>query len=290
METSRNWMFTINNYSSFEEPQSWNVKFLVYQEETGAEGTRHLQGYVMFPKNMRLSAVKKIHSKAHWEPRRGTHEQAVAYCTKQETRTGLQYTGGTAPDQGHRTDLDHVAACALVHPLSVVASSFPSQFIRYHRGIQAFKTVMTKARSWLTDLIIYWGPPRTGKSTHVEDLWPDAYWLPKPASSTVWWSGYEGQDTVVIDEFYGWLPIDFMCRLIDRFPMTVETKGGSVPMLARRVVITSNKSPWEWWNVPNLHGMERRLAESFMFELTEVHPPTEHRNKRPVPATYYGAQ
>ena len=164
METSRNWMFTINNYSSFEEPQSWNVKFLVYQEETGAEGTRHLQGYVMFPKNMRLSAVKKIHSKAHWEPRRGTHEQAVAYCTKQETRTGRQYTGGTAPDQGHRTDLDQVAACALVHPLSVVASSFPSQFIRYHRGIQAFKTVMTKARSWLTDLIIYWGPPRTGKS------------------------------------------------------------------------------------------------------------------------------
>ena len=36
-------------------------------------------------------------------------------------------------------------------------------------------------------------------------------------------------------------------RLIDHYPYWVEIKGGSVPMLATRYVITSNKHPEEWY-------------------------------------------
>ena len=81
MRTS--WVFTINNPTDDDDPSKWEgVKYLCYQKELGEEQTEHYQGYVLFSSNKRLSALKKLHSRAHWEPRKGTHQQAVDYCTK----------------------------------------------------------------------------------------------------------------------------------------------------------------------------------------------------------------
>jgi len=81
-------MFTINNPKK-QNPLLWpGVKFLVYQKEQGDKGTPHLQGYVQFEKPKRLSGCKKVDPTAHWEARMGTHEEAVNYCTKKDTRIG----------------------------------------------------------------------------------------------------------------------------------------------------------------------------------------------------------
>lgn len=86
---STNWVFTINNPSDSCNPLQWpGVRFLIYQKEQGEKGTKHLQGYVQFEKQKQLVSVKKVHSTAHWEVRQGTHEEAVAYCTKKDTRIG----------------------------------------------------------------------------------------------------------------------------------------------------------------------------------------------------------
>jgi len=81
-------MFTINNPKKTN-PLEWTgVRFLVYQKEKGDKGTLHLQGYVQFECEKALSACKKVDPTAHWEVRMGTHEEAVAYCTKKDTRVG----------------------------------------------------------------------------------------------------------------------------------------------------------------------------------------------------------
>jgi len=86
---SFNWMFTINNPLPADSPLSWpGVKYLVYQKEKGENGTPHLQGYVQFELQKQLVGVKKLNARAHWEKRMGTHEDAVKYCTKKETRIG----------------------------------------------------------------------------------------------------------------------------------------------------------------------------------------------------------
>ena len=71
-------------------------------------------------------------------------------------------------------------------------------------------------RHWKTEVVVYWGPPGTGKTRRAQfEAGKDAYWLRKPISrnGALWWDGYEGQDVVVIDEFYGWIARDFMQRM-----------------------------------------------------------------------------
>lgn len=110
--------------------------------------------------------------------------------------------------------------------------------------------------------ICYWGPSGSGKSRHAYELGGDSqFWIARPISrgGSVWWDGYEGQSTVVIDEFYGWMSRDFLQRLVDRYPLLVQTKGGAVQFLALVIIITSNLPPEMWWKI-GLGSMERRLT------------------------------
>ena len=57
-----------------------------------------------------------------------------------------------------------------------------------------------------------------------------------------------GQETVVLDDFKDYaMPLVELQRLLDWYPLWVEVKGGSVPMLAKRYVLTANTSPEDWY-------------------------------------------
>lgn len=113
------------------------------------------------------------------------------------------------------------------------------------------------------EIEIFWGPSGSGKTRRAVEENPGAYILTKPRDkSSLWWNGYNGQSTVIIDEFYGWIQYDFLLRLLDRYPLRVEIKGGAVNMAATKFVITSNK-PWREWykNIDDLSALERRIRE-----------------------------
>lgn len=80
-----NWCFTLNNYTEEEYEQLVNYNgynYLVIGREIGKEGTPHLQGYIQLKKKMRLTGVKKINNRAHWEISKGTPEENKKYCSK----------------------------------------------------------------------------------------------------------------------------------------------------------------------------------------------------------------
>jgi hypothetical protein len=52
--------------------------------EVGANGTPHLQGFVIFNSTKTLVACKKIHPAAHFEPVNKTSEMNANYCKKGE--------------------------------------------------------------------------------------------------------------------------------------------------------------------------------------------------------------
>ena len=251
------WMFTINNPSSNELPAGWpDVEYCVWQREKGAQGTEHLQGYVIFSGKKRMQWLKRhCNQAAHWEPRRGSHLQAKEYCSKEQSRVDGPWEAGEEPapsEQGKRNDM-----LALKRKLDEGATlkevaEDPELFTvvaKHYKFVSLYRTLTGKQRDWPVFTQVIWGAPGIGKTSKARDLaGPSAFWLSRPAGTTAWWDGYVGQEVVVIDEFYGWLSLDFMCRLLDRYPLNVETKGSTTPMGVKKVIITSNCSPMDWYS------------------------------------------
>lgn len=85
-----------------------------------------------------------------------------------------------------------------------------------------------------------------GKSKRAAELCGSESTYYKPRGQ--WWDGYWRHDNVIIDDFYGWIRLDEMLRILDRYPHRVEVKGGYVQFLAKRVVITSNIEVKKWYS------------------------------------------
>jgi hypothetical protein len=86
---SKNWCFTLNNYHKDDIiilKSSVSSKILVFQEEISESGTPHIQGYIEFITKKRPFNVFTFSNAAHWEKRRGSKAEAIAYCSKDDTR------------------------------------------------------------------------------------------------------------------------------------------------------------------------------------------------------------
>ncbi len=94
---TRNWCFTLNNYTKKEVAQinqlslDSRTKVFCFQEEKGENDTIHLQGTIGFKNAISFNSVKKINPRAHWEKCRNL-KAALEYCRKEETRYGKTYT------------------------------------------------------------------------------------------------------------------------------------------------------------------------------------------------------
>lgn len=271
---SRNFIFTLNNPVVDNLPAQWfadgNVTYVTWQKEVGENGTPHLQGYFrtkVNPRNKNGFSLKwckeNLHSTMHLEKRMGSHEEAVDYVNKEETRVAGpwslgEYDGGeqtrtVAPTKKNKANLDEVKV--LIDRGVTDDELWQSHFsimTRHHKVFNAYRlSLRDKERKWHTRCLVLYGPPKTGKSRlaqQIGDAQGGAFWLRKPKNGgTDWWDGYNGQKVVVIDEFYGWLPFDMLCRMLDRYPYSVETKGSVIPFLAHLVIFTSNVAPRSWY-------------------------------------------
>lgn len=97
---SKHWCFTLNNYTksnidTFLNISSSIVPRYVFQEETGENGTKHLQGYLCFQTKRRPHSVIS-NKRIHWENTKNI-QAAIAYCQKEDTRTGEIYRRGIDP-------------------------------------------------------------------------------------------------------------------------------------------------------------------------------------------------
>jgi len=238
---SRAWVFT-----SFEsEPPDIPHKFICYQrEQCASTGRLHWQAYVIFRDARTLTSCKKLLPSAHWEPRLGSHDDAVAYCTKSATRYSDPVISGEPPDQGKRNDLEEVLdAIKQGDSLLDIVEKSPSTYIKYHKGVDRVRALYSHARKEKTEVVVLFGETGCGKSRWAHEQYPTAF----TKDPTEWWDGYDGHDTVILDEFYGQITIAYMLKLMDRYPLRVQIKGGYVNFVAKRLIITSNQSPTAWY-------------------------------------------
>lgn len=218
------------------------MNYLIFGVEKGESGTEHLQGYIEFHKRRTLGGVRRLIPRAHWEIARGSPKQNVEYCSKDGD---FEQFGELSRGQGSRSDLlavkkdiDDGATMPDIWNLH-----FPSA-VKYHRAFEKYIEIKKPPRSGMPEVIIYWGATGTGKSRRAFENNPGAYWK----AQDTWWDGYCGQSVVILDEFYGWLSCAFLLRLLDRYPLDVQIKGGYTRMVATKFVFTSNHHPDEWWS------------------------------------------
>lgn len=301
---SRNWVFTLNNPTDDEYPSKWNldrVKLIVYQVEIGEQGTLHLQGYVELEGSRKLTYLKGLCGRCHWEPRRGTRSQALLYCTKEESQlcppTGwtketerwidcvngdldsfwnglkvcLQETNTEDGKSSMKSRLLTIQTALKDNSSSIedVADNEFDLWVRYYRAFEKYSTLKTKPRNHPVEVHIAYGPTGTGKSKWAMETYPNAYWKQR----SKWWDGYFKHETVVIDEFYGWLPFDLLLRLLDRYPLLVETKGGQVQFVAKTIVITSNTPPNKWYDECRCYfeALARRITQYHYMPSMGIH-------------------
>jgi len=277
MSRAKHWMFTLNNPDVESDYQIRDLpyKYCIYSYELASSGTVHIQGYVSFATQMRLGVLTKLLPGAHFEVRRGTHQQAKKYCSKTEDVTHLDgpYEFGDDSDISNgpreRTDLNEIKA--KIDSGATMTTLWQENFgitARYYKAFETYFDVKSKHREYKDGekpkIVIMWGPSGTGKSTRARKDYPGAYWLTKPSqnTSTVWWQGYSGEEVVVFDEFYGWIPYDLLLRILDFYQVTVEKKGSSAKLAAKTFIFTSNKHPDEWYpKVKDTTALKRRIRE-----------------------------
>ena len=75
----------LNNYTESDVARFHDAPdraYVIIGKEVGESGTPYLQGYITFHKNKRLSPVKIIHPRAHWEIARESTDECIKYCSK----------------------------------------------------------------------------------------------------------------------------------------------------------------------------------------------------------------
>jgi RNA helicase len=117
-------------------------------------------------------------------------------------------------------------------------------------------------------ITVYWGATGTGKSKRAwDEAGLDAY--PKDPC-TKFWDGYRDQQHVVIDEFRGDINISHVLRWFDRYPVNVEQKHGACTLLAKRIWITSNINPDDWYMQINNETRLALLRRMTIIEFTKL--------------------
>lgn len=263
----RSWVFTLNNPKYLLDPSLFpSVGYCIYSEESAENGTHHYQGYIEFIRAVRLATCVKLIPKAHFEPRRGSQQQAIDYASKLDGShiDGPYEYGKPSAGQGSRTDLLAIKkALDEGSSMKAVSEDFFSQFVRYHRGLAEYSLLHLSTERRKPLVSYYYGQTGTGKSFTCHLLWPNAYWK----APNKWWGGFLPTDTIILDDFYGWIPFHDMLRLLDGYPLRVETKGGEVPVRSDRIIITSNRLPTELYRDTRLDpaALIRRIDRFLLF-------------------------
>lgn len=255
MSKMRNICFTVNNPEELLDPELWPLcTYCVYQMEEGDEGTPHFQGYAEFKGNNRLSWYKKLAGleRAHIETRKGTGSQASNYCMKDEGRLDGPYEWGEMKEQGKRSDLEAIRRKLDENvPMKRIAEDHFSSWCRYHKSFEVYKRLKVQPRNWPMELTFIIGPTGTGKSRRAHEMAGESVYHKSPGK---WWDNYNGEHTVVFDEFYGHsYAFSQLLQLCDRYPFMVESKGSSVQFVSRRIIFTSNQDPQNWYNNERTH-------------------------------------
>lgn len=202
-------------------------------------------------------------ARAHLEARRGTQEQASAYCKKD----GLWFELGQMK-QNSDAPSGNLLAVQLKNLIVAVKEGADDEKLlseytvccaRYPKFIEKVRESQRPALREELEVIVLYGRPGTGKTQYCYTLSPNLYALPVRSQKTTWFNGYQGQKAVLMDDFSGKIGLDELLRLLDRYPIQVEVKGGFTWFNPSTIYITSNVHIDDWYDYSKRNDSKQAL-------------------------------
>lgn len=260
---SRRWCYTLNNYTDeeYEALVKYEAKYHICAKEVGELGTPHLQGFLILKNNAKLSAMKKVSARAHWEVAKGTSEQASHYCKKEGSfveHGTCSVTAGEAGGAAEKERWEMARKRAREGNLDDIPADI---YVKYYRTLKEIKKDHMQSPDDCDAVtgVWIWGRAGCGKSRKARQDYPNAYLK----LQNKWWDGYQDEENVILD--------DYDCKELghhikiwaDRYAFIAETKGGAIKIRPKKFVITSNYHPTDakfLWDLDTQEAVLRRFT------------------------------
>lgn len=279
----RDYCFTVNNPD--EADYVWLTDpvftYIIIGFEVGESNTPHFQGYCRFKDAKTLSALKKIHPRAHWEPRRGTIEQAIEYCRKD----GLVTEYGTKPmsqkDKGKKGE-EFWRANILAVAEKRWQDVHPEMLARNLNGMKTAAELLhpTKLEPVFTKHLWLWGQTRCGKSRLPRKRWEENLGIPIYQKRwNQWWNKYEGQEVVMLNDMDPSHAhhLQDIKEWADCHPFPVEVKSSYIGEIRPKLlIVTSNHHPSEIFTGATINDADRE-AVLRRFHIVHMYEPWDER-------------
>ena len=158
---------------------------------------------LFFQKEKEFHPSKKLlgDNTIHLEQRKGSHQQAKDYCTKDESRLHGPYEYGDDKDlvKSKKRKFEDIRDKIKSGASELdIADEYFGLWCRYYKAFSAYRMLVSKPRDFETEVRVYWGKAGVGKSRRATyEAGPNAYRKPRGK----WWDGYDGESNVIFDDF-----------------------------------------------------------------------------------------
>lgn len=249
---TNNWAFTINNPTENDrqliDVLADQVTYMIIGNEIGESGTPHIQGCLNQKNKISFKQLKKFLPRAHIKKCIKSLDTNISYCKKDADYK--EY--GQQPKQGKRTDLDKIKNDILSGKrVDDICIETPETYHQYGRTLQKIEDIVNrkKFRNFMTKGIWCYGPTGFMKSDTAYDGYnPDTHYTWN--LNEKFQNGYNGQDTVIVDEFDGELSYGYIKRMVDRHPncvVPIKTRD-PFPFISKTVIFTCSRHPLVMFN------------------------------------------
>ncbi|AXH75502.1 MAG: putative viral replication protein [Circoviridae sp.] len=249
---ARHYVFTDYNEERIENGYelSDKIRGIRWGRETcPTTGKTHNQGYVQFFKQQRFKgAMTALNTKCYLAVARGNLQDNIEYTSKEGDAKAI----GHFVKQGqHLKGIveNHEAGNTLLD----IVENDEATYIKYHGGIDKVYGMLDNEK--YSKLIrnvsnyIIWGDTGVGKTTSIINKYgiENCFLLTNVDGDNKYFTNYNGESILIIDDFYSWLHLSVLLKILDNQPY--QTRGLYRSGWARwtEVYITSNEDPDLWY-------------------------------------------
>lgn len=197
-------------------------------------------------KQLKAAGLRSIYVEPAWADDKA---KSVNYCKKDGKFMEMGALIGQGKGKASGQSKEVITMIKEGKTMRDMMDTFPS-LLRCQNNVRQAQLLYQDQGSYRNlEVRVFYGTPGSGKSKAALELAKEKkqeYWVRQ--RSKEWWDGYDGQKTIVWNDF-DWreYPYQALMQVLDVYTTAVQWKGTYVPFNANLIIITAVESPKLWY-------------------------------------------